>query len=114
MPADPHYEKQLAQLNREIEQLEADAKRLEQERASVGKQGRSAARRFRYLKFLGSLRAPTARFHLWPWAVLSVGPVLVGVFLLILVNLLTGSYPIAFFAFLLGVVAGVGLFGTMM
>src|SRR5262245_4710184 len=99
MPAEPHYEKQLAQLNREIEQLEAESKRLELERASISKQARGAARRFRYLTFLVSLRAPTAQLHLWPWAVLSVGPILVGVFLLILVNLITGSYPIAFFAF---------------
>jgi restriction endonuclease len=114
MPADSQYEKQLAQLNLEIEQLEAEAKRLEQDRAAISKQAQRAARRFRYLRFLRTLRAPTAQLHLWPWAVLSVGPILVGIFLLILVNLITGSYPIAFFAFLVGVVAGVGLFATMM
>src|SRR5262245_34001303 len=114
MPADPNYEKQLAQLNREIEQFEADAKRLDQERSAIEKQVKRSARRFRYLKFLRSLRAPATEFHLWPWAVMSVGPILLGVFLLILINLITGSYPIAFFAFLLGVVAGVGLFATMM
>jgi hypothetical protein len=108
------YEKQLAQLNREIEQIEADANRLEQEQTTVKKQAVRAARRRRYLKFLHSLRAPTARFHLWPWAVLSIGPLISGVLLLIFVNLLTGSYPLAFMAFLLGVVAGVGLFATMM
>lgn len=114
MPNTTSSEKQLAQLNREIEQLEADAKRLEEERATIHRQTRRATRRFRYLSLLRALRAPTAHYHLWPWAVLSVGPILIGVILLILVNLLTGSYPIAFFAFLLGVVTGVGLFATMM
>jgi Restriction endonuclease len=114
MPADTHYEKQLGQLNREIEQLEADAKRLEDERAIINKQARRATRWFGYVKFLRSLRAPAAHFNLWPIAVLSIGPILVGVLFLIVVNLLTGSYPLAVFAFLLGVVAGVGLFATMM
>jgi hypothetical protein len=114
MSANLRHEKQLAQLNREIEHLEADAKRLEQERAAINKQARRAARRFRYFKFLQSLRAPTAQFDLWPYAVLSIGPFVVGVLFLILVNLITGSYPLAFFAFLLGVIAGVGLFATMM
>jgi Restriction endonuclease len=113
MPADTQYEKQLAQLNREIEQLEADAKRLESEGAAINKHSKRAARRFRYLMFLRSLRAPGAQFHLWPMAVLSIGPLIVGVFFLIFVNLVTGSYPLAFFAFLLGVVAGVGLFATV-
>ncbi len=114
MSADTSSEKQLAQLNREIEQLEADAKRLESERAIIDRQARRTSRRFRYLKFLRSLRAPAAQFHLWPMAVLSIGPLVLGAFILILVNLITGSYPLAFFAFLLGIVAGVGLFATMM
>ena len=106
--------KQLAKFNREIEQLEADAKRLEGERATVNKLARRATRRFRYMTFLLSFRAPAAQYSLWPYTVLSVGPILVGVFLLVFIIMLTGSYPLAFFAFLLGVVAGVGLFATMM
>lgn len=114
MPADPHYEKQLAQLNREIEQLEADAKRLEGERTAINRAAGRAARRFRYLKFVRTLRSPTAQLNLWPWIVLSAGPLVIGFLLFVIINLLTGSYPLAFFAFLLGIVAGVGLFATMM
>jgi Restriction endonuclease len=114
MPAETHYEKQLAELNREIEQLEADVNRLDDERRAIRKQARRSTRRSRYVSVIRSLRAPTARFNLWPWAVLSAGPLVVGALSLIAVNLVTGSYPLAFFAFLLGVVAGVGLFATMM
>ena len=42
-----------------------------------------------------------------------VGPTIVGIFVLIIVNLLTGSYPAAFFGFLLGAVAGAGLFASL-
>ena len=42
-----------------------------------------------------------------------VGPTVVGIFVLIIVNLLTGSYPAAFFGFLLGAVAGAGLFASL-
>jgi hypothetical protein len=113
MPDSMSAEKQLAQLNREIDELEADIKRLEAERTAVSRQSRRAGRRFRYLNVLRSLRAPAARFNLWPMAVLAIGPLIVGVIALVFVHLLTGSYPAAFFAFLLGIVAGVGLFATM-
>jgi hypothetical protein len=114
MAAIKSAEKQLAQLNREIEQLEADVARLEAERADGAGIERTAARRLRYLKFVRSLRAPAAQFHLWPLAVMFIGPIVIGVGLLILVQLVTGSYPVAFFAFLLGMVAGVALLATML
>jgi hypothetical protein len=87
--------------------------RLERERAGLEKAERRAARRSQYLKCVRLLRAPSQRFHLWPLAVMFLAPLVVGAMLLILINLLTSSYPLAFFAFLLGVVAGVGLFATM-
>ena len=114
MPTEKSYERQLTQLNREIEQLEAESARLASERVAVAKYVRRATQRFRYLKFLRKLRAPASRFELWRMAVMFLGPLVVGVVVLILVNLVTGSFPVAFFAFLLGIVAGVGLFATMM
>lgn len=102
----------LTQLTREIELAEAEASRLETERAAIAKESHTAARRLRYLHLARAIRKPTAQFNLWPLAVMLVGPMIVGNFALILVNLLTGSYPAAFFAFLLGTVAGVGLFAS--
>ena len=103
----------LTQLNREIEQAEAEASRLETERAAVATDARKATRRLRYLRLSRAIRQPAAKFNLWPMAVMLVGPTVVGIVLLVLVHFLTGSYPLAFFGFLLGTVAGVGLFATL-
>lgn len=104
----------LTQLTREIEQLEAEAKRLEVERAEIGSDVRKAARRTRYLQLAQTTRRPVARFSQWPLAVMFIGPVIVGFLVLVLVNALTSSFPAAFFAFLLGMVAGVGLFASLL
>jgi HJR/Mrr/RecB family endonuclease len=113
MPADTSREQQLLQLNHEIEQLEADAARLETERGAIAKEAGKAGRQQRYLRLAQWIRKPTASFNLWPLAVMFIGPIVVGVIALLLIHTLTGSYPAAFFAFLLGIVAGVGLFASL-
>ena len=102
----------LTQLTREIEQTEADVARLETERAAIAKETRKATRRLRYYRLARAIRKPTTQFNLWPMAVMLVGPTVVGILTLILVHLLTNSYPFAFLGFLLGTVAGVGLFAS--
>lgn len=104
----------LTQLTREIEQLEAEAKRLETERAAIARDVRQAARRARYLHLAQTIRRPAAQISQWPLAVMFIGPVIVGFLALVLVNLLTSSFPAAFFGFLLGIVAGVGLFASLL
>jgi hypothetical protein len=104
----------LTQLTREIEQLDADAARLEKERAAIARDSRKAGRRLRYLNLARTIRKPAAQLNLWPMMVLFIGPIVVGTMVLIAVHLLTNSYPFAFFAFLLGIVAGVGLFASLM
>jgi hypothetical protein len=47
-------------------------------------------------------------------AVMLFGPLLFGILAMIVVHLPTGSYPLAFFAFLLGTIAGVGVFAALM
>jgi hypothetical protein len=103
----------LTQLTHEIEQLEVEVARLEAERATIAADTRKAARRLRHLRFARAIRKPTAQFNLWPMAVMLVGPTVIGIIVLILVNLVINSYPLAFFAFLLGTVAGVGLFASL-
>jgi HJR/Mrr/RecB family endonuclease len=103
----------LTQLTREIEHLEADVARLEAERAIIAIDTRKAARRLRQLRLARAIRKPSAQFNLWPMAVMLVGPTVIGIIFLILVNLVINSYPLAFFAFLLGTVAGVGLFVSL-
>ena len=104
----------LAQLNREIEQLEADAPRLEAERTAAGKQAGRAARRWRYLQVARATRAPTVSFEMWPYGVLIVGPIFAGVLLFILVNLVISSFAASFIAFLLGAGIGAGVLAAIL
>ena len=106
--------RQLTQLNHEIEHAETESTRLNTERAIVAKDAARAARRFRYLRFQQRLRSPAARFPQWSMVVMLFGSMIVGIFVLTVVQLLTGSYPLAFFGFLVGTVAGVGLFATLL
>jgi hypothetical protein len=112
MPETPS-KRPLTQLNHEIEQAETEAARLEAERAAIGKDVARAARRVRYLRLARWLRRPAASFEMWPMAVMLIGPIVAGVVFLIALHLVTGSYPLAFFGFLLGAVAGAGLFATL-
>jgi HJR/Mrr/RecB family endonuclease len=100
------------QLTREVEQTESEIARLESERSAIVIDVRKAARRLRYLHLAHSIRRPAASFRLWPFAVMLFGPMIIGIACLILINLITGSYPLSFLAFLLGIVAGVGLFAS--
>jgi hypothetical protein len=103
----------LTQLNHEIEAVEADAARLETERRAVAKDAGRASRRLRYFQLAQRVRAPAKSFQMWPMAAMLFGPLLFGIAAMIVVHLPTSSYPLAFFGFLLGIVAGVGVFGSL-
>jgi hypothetical protein len=113
MPSDMSSKRPLTQLNRDIEEAETEAARLEQERAAIAKEASRAARKLRYYRLAQWIRKPAASLELWRMAVMFVGPLVVGIVALIAVHVPTGSYPLAFFAFLLGTVAGVGLFASL-
>jgi hypothetical protein len=113
MSAALHPHRPLTQITREIESLEADVARLENERAIISRDSRKATRELRYLRLAQAIRRPTQQFNLWPMAVMFLGPLVIGIVALVLVNLLINSYAIAFFAFLLATVAGVGLFASL-
>jgi hypothetical protein len=110
---DQNAKRPLTQLNYEIEAAETDAARLEMERRAVAKDARRAARRLQYFRLAQRLRAPAKSFEMWPMAVMLFGPLLFGILAMIVVHLPTASYPLAFFAFLLGTVAGVGVFASL-
>jgi hypothetical protein len=103
----------LTQLNHEIEAAEAEAARLESERRAVAKDVGRASRWLRYYQLSRRLRAPAKSFEMWPMAVMLFGPLLFGLVAMLIVHLPTGSYPLAFFAFLLGIVAGAGVFAAL-
>ena len=104
----------LTQLSHEIEQLEAEATRLESERAAVAKDIGRAARRLRYLTLAEKLRAPAAKFEAWPIAVMAIGGALVATIFLVLMSLLTGSFPLALLAFIAGLGVGAAVFAVLL
>lgn len=114
MKADIPAETLLRQLNDDIGATEVEAARQVDERAARAREAARANRRYRYLKSVRVLRSPAATFNLWPFAVLFLGSLVIGTFALISTNLLTGSFPLALFAFLLGIVIGVGILAWLL
>ena len=107
MSAEISSKRPLTQLNHEIEQAEADASRLDQERAAIAKNVRRAARKRRYLRLARWLRRPAASIEMWRSGLLVVAPSMAGVLLFVLVHMLFGSFLPALLAFLAGASAGV-------
>jgi hypothetical protein len=105
--------RQLTRINYEIEDRQTELARLERERGTVVCDVRRAKWRVYYLRLAAWLRKPAAKIELWPMAVMLIGPLFVGMLVLGLGQLLTDSYPVAFLAFLFGIVAGVGLFASL-
>lgn len=104
----------LAELNTEIDRLEGESKRLESERQAAVRQVGKLARRCRYLRFLRWLRAPAASLAVWPMLVLTIGPFLVGVLTMIVVDLVFNSRLYALGGLLLGAAFGAGLFAMFL
>jgi hypothetical protein len=103
-----------AQLNREIGQLETDAARLNIERAALVKSAARASRHRRYLQFARWLRKPSAYFHLWPLAVLLIGPLTLGLFSAILISLIIASTSLVIGGFVAGVLAGAAICAALL
>jgi restriction endonuclease len=103
----------LTQLNHEIEQAEADAARLEIEKAKVLKDARRVSRWLKYLRFARWLRRP-ASIELWRSGVLIIGPAIVGVLLFVLVHTIFGAFGLALLGFLAGVAGGIAIFYALL
>jgi hypothetical protein len=110
----PSTESDLATLNRDIARLETDAARLEIERRAAAKAVRRLRRRRAYLLSAHRFRAPAASIDNWPLLVFTIGPLAVGVLVFILVSLLLDAWSLAFGGFVLGALAGAGLFATLL
>lgn len=104
----------LEDLNRDIERLEDESRRLEAERSAAAKQAGRLARRSRYLRFLRWFRSPAKSLELWPLLVLTIGPFLVAVLTMIVVDLAFDSGLYAVGGFLLGAAVGAGLFAMFL
>lgn len=95
-----------ATLWREVAQLEAEATRLEAGRAALAKRVARLSRRLRYLQLARWIRRPAATMPAYPLVLLGIGPLVLGVALLIIVSLLVGSWAISFGGLLSGIFGG--------
>jgi hypothetical protein len=105
---------ELAHLNRGIAQLEADAVQLEGGRRAVAKTVDQFTRRRRYLRLARWFRSPIALFGPWPGAVFAVGPLVVGVLLLLSLSLLFDAWTVPFVGFLFGMVSSAIVFVVLL
>jgi HJR/Mrr/RecB family endonuclease len=114
MPVDTPSKRPLTQLNFEIEEAEAEAARLELDRASISRIASRALRRLQFLRLARGLRSPTASFDFWPILLLTVGSGVVAVLAFILTHLVFDSVSIALLGLLVGLASGVVLFATLL
>jgi hypothetical protein len=103
-----------AELNRQIGQLETESARLAIESAALAKAAARAARHRRYLQLARSIRKPTTSLHLWPLAVLFIGPLILGVLLAILAGLFAVSASMMFAGFIAGALTGAALIAALL
>jgi hypothetical protein len=103
-----------AELNREIAQLETEAAHLEVDRTALAKAVVRLTRRGRYLRLAKQFRAPTASFAAYPLAVFAIGPLVLGVIALVLVNMLLSSWSLALAGFLVAAAAGFATFASLL
>jgi hypothetical protein len=114
MSAEVNSKRPLTQLNHEIEQAEADALRLKNERDAVAKHQRRASRKLRYLQLARWIRRPAASIDMWRSGLLVVGPAIAGVAMFVIVHLILGSFPLAFLGLIVGIGAGAAvLYGLL-
>lgn len=114
MPSTTPPQAELAELNREIERLEAEQVVLEDQRKKRATVARRAAWRGRYLRWASVLRRPSVKWEWWRIAVLVVGPAVGGVAVFVVVELLSGSTSIALLGFLIGAAAALGALTTLL
>jgi len=102
--------RRLAELNAEITRLEAAAGVLEKERRAAARQATILARKARYLQFLRWFRSFGASLPSWPLLVQTIGPFLLAVLTMVVVDMIFGSRLLALAGFLFGAAGGAGLF----
>ena len=60
------------------------------------------------------MRKPKGAFHLWPLAVLLIGPLVFGLLLLVVASFLPGATSLSFGSFIAGVLGGIVLFVALL
>jgi restriction system protein len=104
----------LAELNAEITRLEAESGLREKERRAAARKSASLLRRARYLRFLRWFRSFGANLEVWPLLVLTIGPFLVAVLTMIVVDTIFDNRLYAMGGLLLGAAGGAGLFALLL
>jgi hypothetical protein len=106
--------RQLAQLNIEIEQAEAEASQLKAQRMALAMERAPVARRLRYLRFASWFRSPATSFELWPATVLVSGAGFTGVVAFVLTHAVYDSFPAALLGCIVGIVFAAGIIATLL
>jgi HJR/Mrr/RecB family endonuclease len=114
MPVETPSKRPLTQLNFEIEEAEAEAARLEMDRASIARIASRASRRLQFLRLARWVRSPTASIEFWPIVLLTVGSGVVAVLLFILMHLVFDSVSLALLGLLVGLAGSAALFATLL
>jgi hypothetical protein len=95
-----------AALGREVAQLETETARLEVDRATLAGNVSRLSRRQRYLRLARWIRRPAASMPVFPLILLGIGPLVLGVALVIVLSFLIGSWAISFGGLLIGLFGG--------
>jgi hypothetical protein len=114
MSTETSSKRPLTEINHLIEQVEAEAARLQKEHAAVRKDVARAKRRLQYLKLARLIRKPAASFANWTMAALFVGPGSIGALLLIVTLILFNSATFSLLIFLLSLAAGFAAFAALL
>jgi HJR/Mrr/RecB family endonuclease len=100
--AESPTKRSLTQLNRDIEETEAELSRLEADRSSVARMNSRAARRVKLLRFARWTRKPTLSLDLKTIVVLLIESCGVAVVVFLILLIATGSFSMAFLSLLIG------------
>jgi Restriction endonuclease len=99
---------------RELGQVEAEAARLEAERSTLAKSVKRLARQRIYVRLARWIRSPRPSVPAYSLALLAIGPLVLGVVVLVLLSWLFGNWSIALGSFLVAWIAGGAGFASLL
>jgi len=109
-----HSDLDPARLQRELAQLESEAKQLEIDRAPRARSVARLRRRSRYLRLAQWFRAPAATWTAYPVIVFAAGPVAVGIVAFILTSMVFSSWLSAVGGLFIGSLGGAALLASLL
>jgi Restriction endonuclease len=100
--------------HRELGQVEAEAARLEAERSTRAKSVKRLTRHRIYLRLARWIRSPRPSVPAYSLALLAIGPLVLGVIVMMLLSWLFGNWSMALGSFLVAWIAGAAGFASLL